>query len=293
MTDEGKSCGCKMAHSILMTVVVVAIFGLLYMNLAKPAASIPAINPTIQVNQPDTQRNMLTVSGNAQLSVSPDEATVYISVVSDNKTAKLAQENDRVTSDSVMAALKAAGLKAADIETESYYLTKLEDWEVIPMPVARIEPAPGASDSSAGYITEKGRYVERGYRLTHTIKATTKQIEGIGDLIDAAVGAGANGVDSVTFGLTKESEKKVRADALVKSVEAAKEKAQSMSQTAGATLGKVSTISEQNFYYTPYEYNTRSNVALDGGMYSAAPKTIISPQKVEISSSVTLGYELK
>jgi uncharacterized protein len=235
-------------------------------------------NPTIQVQQPDYQRNTLTVSGNAQLTVSPDEASVYISVVSDNKTAKLAQENDRTTSDAVMAALRAAGLNASDIETQTYSLSKLDEY----VPV----------DINVMPISEKAKYVDRGYRLTHTIKATTKHTESVGDIIDAAVAAGANGVDSITFGLTKETEKKVRDDALAKATQAAKEKAQSLAQTAGAQLGKVITINEQNFYYTPYEYNVRSNVMLDSAS-GAVPPTAISPQKVEVTSSVGLVYEIK
>jgi uncharacterized protein len=283
MTDENKKCGCsKMAH-IAMGITLMAVIGLLLLNYSKPAGNTtPAFNPTIEVKSPDTQRNTLTVSGNAQLSVTPDKATVLISVLSDNKTAKLAQENNRDAADAVLAALKSAGLNASDIETESYSLSKLEDWEVkydnavagLPM------------DTEA----QKGKIIDRGYRLTHTIKATTRQIDKVGDLIDAAVGAGANGVDSISFGLSKEAEKKVRDDAMVAATQAAKEKAQRLSQSADAKLGKVITISEQSFYYTPYEYNVRSNIMLDGA--AGAPSTAISPQKVEVTSGVMLVYEI-
>jgi uncharacterized protein len=271
MTDENRSCGCSsMTHSILMTLAFLALAGLLYMDYAKPAATAaPPFNPTIEVKQPDYQRNTLTVSGNAQLTVSPDKAEVYISVVSDNKTAKLAQENNRAVADEVMSALKALGLNASDVETETYALSKLED-----------------------YDSEKGRYVERGYRLTNTIKATTRQIDKVGDIIDASVGAGANGVDQISFGLTKDAEKKVRDDAMVKATEAAREKAQMLAKSSGAEIVKVITVNEQNFYYAPYEYNYKGAVMMDSAA-GGAPPTAISPQKVEVTSSVNLVYEIK
>jgi uncharacterized protein len=285
MTDNGKSCGCSMTHSILMTVVMVAVIGLLYMNAVKPVGNnAPAINPTIQVNQPDSQRNTLTVSGTSQLTVSPDEAILYVSIITDNATAKQAQLNNRETADAVMSALKAQGLNASDIETDSYSLTKLEDYVPDILPKIDVNGMP---------IDQKYKYVERGYRLTHTLKATTRQIDKVGDLIDVAIGAGGNSVDQINFQLTKETEKKVKADALIKATEAAKEKAKSLAQSAGTSLVKVITVNEQNFYYTPYSsYNVRSNVAMDGGIASAAP-TVISPQKVEVTSSVGLVYEIQ
>jgi uncharacterized protein len=273
-------------HCAFAMIAVLVIAGLMFQFMVRGSNRSPMqINPIVQVQSPqDIQRNTLTVSGTSQLTVSPDEALLYISIVTDNKTAKMAQENNRVTADAVIAALRAQGLNASDIETDAYTLTKLEDY--VPYPDVMVGVP---SDINA----LKGKYVERGYRLTHTIKATSRQIDKVGDIIDASVGAGANGIDQITFELTKESEKKVRDDALMKATEAAKEKAQKLAQTAGAEIVKVISINEQNFYYTPYSaYNVRSNVAMDGGMASAAP-TVISPQKVDVTSSVGLVYEIK
>jgi len=221
MDDEKKYCGCcSTTHHILTALTILVMIGLLYLNLTKPIDNRqPVVNHTIEVKQPDYQRDTLTVYGNAQLTVSPDKAEIYISIVSDNKTAKLAQENNRVVANAVMAALKAQGIDASDIETETYYLARLEDG--------------GIRDYDAADIySGKDRIVDRGYRLTHTIKATIRQIDKVGDVIDATVRAGANGIENVVFGLTEESENRTRAEAMVKAVEAAKEKANKLSGRA-------------------------------------------------------------
>ena len=263
MTDETKSCGCSSKmHHVFAAILLIAVVGLLYLNANKEGA------PTVvQVDSGGLQKDTISVSGSAQITVAPDEALVYISVLTDNATAKVSQENNRVVTDAVMASLDGMGIGASDIETDSYSLSKLED-----------------------YDQESGKYIERGFRLTHTLKVTTKDIKGVGDIVDAAVGAGANGVDRVTFQLTKESEKAVRDQAMVKATQAAMDKAQSLAKTAGVGVGKAVSIQEQNFYYAPYEFNVRS--AMASGDAKLAP-TVISPQKVEVDSNVQLVYAIK
>ncbi|MFH0861564.1 MAG: SIMPL domain-containing protein [Candidatus Altiarchaeota archaeon] len=263
MTEETKSCGCSTkVYHVFFAVLMIAAVGILCMNANREA--VPKI---VQIDSMGLQKDTITVSGNAQITVAPDEAIAYISVVTDNATAKDSQENNRVVSDVVMSSLKGIGISPADIETDSYSLTKLEE-----------------------YDQESGKYLERGFRLTNTIKVTTRDIKNVGGIVDAAVGAGANGVDSVTFQLTKESEKTVRDQAMVKATQAAMSKAQSLAKTAGVGVGKAVSIQEQNFYYAPYEFNVRNTMV--AGDAKLAP-TVISPQKVEVTSSVQLIYAIK
>ena len=222
------------------------------------------VNPVIQAASTDT-RNTLSVSGNAQITVSPDEAYVYISVITNATTAKAAQDENRKTANDVIAALKQLGITGDNIETTTYNLQKLTEW-----------------------VDKEGKSVDNGYTLTHTLKVTTGDVEGVGKLVDAAVGAGANGVEQIDFGLTKASEKNVRDQALLNATTVAREKAERMAQAAGVKLVKVINVYESNYYYTPFEYNVRSNAA----DYAAAAPSQITPQKVDVSSSVQVIYEI-
>ncbi len=235
---------------------IVAIVGLIV------AVIVMAVKPNSAVNE-----NM-AVSGNAELSVSPDQAEVYINVVSEALTAGEAQTANKEISNKVIAALKNLGIDEKNIETSNYYLSKKQEWEY-----------------------KEQKYTEKGYILTHTLKVTTTDVQNVGKFVDAAVGAGANGIDRINFGLTKATEKDVRAQALVKATQAAKEKAQSLAETAGVKLGKVTGISESNFYYTPYVYNVRNNYDAGAGIAMDEAESI-SPQKVDVTSSVQITYAI-
>lgn len=261
--DE-KKLGChpqygSMLFGVVGLLVVIAV--LLAVNMYKPVEFKPVVN-----TGSTTVQNTLSVSGNALLSAAPDQAIAYINIVTDDENAKTAQSANRETSNAVVDALKSWGVDTSSIETDSYSLSKKQEW-----------------------VKENGTYVDVGYRLTHTLKVTTERVDEVGDMVDVAVNAGANGVDGVTFSLSKDKEKQVRDQALERAITAAKEKAQRMASTAGVTLGKVTSVSEQNFYYTPYEYNTRNSYNDLAAMAAPSP---ISPQTVEVSSSVSLAYEL-
>lgn len=215
------------------------------------------------------QRDSMSVSGTSELSVSPDEAQIFINVLTDAKTAKEAQNQNRETTANVMTALKAAGITAGNIETTGYNLYKRTEWN-----------------------KTSERYVEVGYELTNTIKVTTSDINNVGSLVDLAINAGANGVDHVSFTLTKDAERKAKADALLKATVAAKDKAENLATTLDIKLGKVLSVQESNFYYTPYDYYNQGLVNYKADMGMSATGNTISPQKVDVRSTISITYQL-
>jgi uncharacterized protein YggE len=236
-------------------VTLFAIAGLIVVAL-----SLTLVKPGMQ------DRSTMSVSGTSELTISPDKAEAYISIVTEADTAQAAQDQSKGITDKVISALKGMGLKDEDIETSNYYISKKTEWN------------PKLEKSE-----------EKGYILTQTLKVTTTDISKVGNIVDAAVNAGANGVERISFGLTKETEKTVRAQALTKATEAAKDKGKNMAQAAGVTLGKIVSISESNFYYSPYVANVKNEIAIDNSMR----QSIIPPEKVDVSSSVQLLFEIK
>ena len=135
------------------------------------------------------------------------------------------------------------------------------------------------------------KQLDRGYQQITTIKITTKKLDAVGDVLDAAVQAGANSVQDVSFSLTPESEATYKEQALASAAKVAKSKAQTLASASGATLGRITSLSENSYNVQPYYYNTRS-VAMDASAGSEKAPTPISPEKVSLSVSVTIGYEL-
>lgn len=211
----------------------------------------------------DQQRNTISVSGNGKVSTQPDKAEIYVKVNTEGTTATAARDSNSELSNKVINALTAEGIPKKDIETNYYYLDKKQEWD-----------------------EGMKKYVDKGYEVNHVLKVTTTDLDKVGGLLDTAVNAGANGIDRVSFGLTDEKQREVSKEALKMASAEAENKAESIADSVGVNLGKIITVSESNYYYTPYEFS--------GAAYekAEAPRTSILPQTLEVSASVGLVYEI-
>ena len=220
-------------------------------------------------NSVNTQREIISVSGKSEITVSPDEAEIYLKIVTKNNDAKLAQNENKELSNKVIAALKEQGVNEKDIQTQNFRL-----------------------DENYRYIYEKElKEGELRYEATHTIKVKTSNLDSVGKLVDLAIDAGANGVDSVNYVLSDEKQKEVRAQALEKAIIAGREKAVSMTKTLGVDLGKVTNVQESNYYYTPYRFESNVKVMADG--VADAGSNYFAPQDVVVQSTVQLQFEIE
>ena len=212
------------------------------------------------------QKNSISVSGNAKLEVDPDQAEVFLRIETFNEKADNAKNENAKISDTVVKALKKEGIKDNEIETASFYLSPRYRWD-----------------------QNSNKNILEGYTATKILKVTTTEIEKAGKIIDTAVDSGANGVDSVRFGLTKEKQKEVSGEALIRASQVAKEKAESLANSVGVNLGKVISIQESNFNYVTYDYAPR----MDMMEAAKSAPTQIEPGKVEVDAFVSIAYEIK
>lgn len=251
-------------HEKTNLLAVISIAGLVIALIVLATFNKPVVNVS---STGGIEQNTLSVSGNAELTVAPDKAEIYLGIVTEGATAKEVQDDNKILADKVIDALKRAGIKKDDIETSNYYLSKKTEWD----PSLR-------------------KSVDKGYILTHTLKVTTDDIEKVGKLVDTAVSAGANQVQRISFGLSKKKEKEVRDEALKRAGEVAKDKAESVASSLNIRLGKIKSVQESNFYYAPFEYAPRP-AGIEKAVI-AEIETPISPQKVEVRSSINLVFEI-
>lgn len=214
------------------------------------------------------QKNTVSVSGQAEMSVDPDQAELYVKIETTKTTAKPAKDENSETSEAVESALRKQGVKKEDIETHRY----------------SIRP-------NYRYDRDDGQSHLTGYTVTNVLKVTTNDMEDIGDIIDAAVDAGANGFEQITFGLSDEKQKDVNAAVLLKASDEAKDKAESLAKNLDVSLGKLSSISESNFYYAPYAYPMAD--VEQAVMAGAKAAVSINPQDVTVRATVNLAYEIE
>jgi uncharacterized protein YggE len=157
----------------------------------------------------------ITAVGTGSVSVAPDRAAFTFGTVSQASTAAaaLAASSGNVTR--IVDALRKAGVARADIQTSEVSLSPRTD--------------------------ENGTAIV-GYMATNSVTATMRKIADAGDVIDAAVGAGANQVYGPNL-LASDQDAAYR-NALKAAVAEARAKAETLASAAGLKLGRITTIAE-------------------------------------------------
>jgi len=207
------------------------------------------------------QQNNIVVSGSDDISVESDMAEVYIKVLTLEKTASEARDENAKISSKVTDSLIKLGIKKNQIETSSFNLYKKEEWNP---------------------KTEQQEF--KGYELTHVLKITTEELNQVSMIIDRSIDDGANGIGNVVFGLTDEKQSTVKEEVIHTAAKKAAEKAKILSKSLNVKLGKISSISESNYIQQPYYMPTMAE--------SFVKETPISPGKVEVSALVTITYKI-
>jgi uncharacterized protein YggE len=251
----------KKDNSSLVNILAV---GLLIVALVLAFSSKSTINVA---SSGQIQKDTISVSGQAEMSVDPDQAELYVKIETTKTSAKLAKDENSQISAAVESVLRLKGITTKDMETSRYQIYPKYEYD------------PDTRKSSIS-----------GYTVTNVLKVTTTNLDKVGELIDAAVDAGANGFERIVFGLTEEKQKDVNAQVLLKASDEARAKAISLTQNLKVRLGKLSSISESNFYYAPYEY---ARAEADFGIAKAGAAVSISPQKVDVRATVNLAYEIQ
>jgi uncharacterized protein YggE len=122
------------------------------------------------------------------------------------------------------------------------------------------------------------------YHLSHSIQVTLRDLERVGKLLAAVIGAGANTISGVNF--TVEDPGALVEEARQEALQDARSKADRMAETLGAVLGQPVLVEEiGSGYATPVE--RASGVAAPD---VAAPP--ISPGSFSVSVSVQVVYRL-
>lgn len=203
-----------------------------------------------------TGARQVTVVGSGQVQGVPDTLTadVAIEVVAPDVTAAMNQAGDR--QQSVISALTAGGIDAADISTTEVSLQ------------------PQYGDNSA--IT--------GYRASNSIRVTIRKLDAASSALTAIVNAGGNNtrINSVSYSI--EDDSKLVADARARAFNDARNRAQQYAELSGLSLGTVISISETAGGSAP-----PPPMPMPGAMAAAVP---LQPGQQTVSFAVTAVWEL-
>jgi uncharacterized protein YggE len=188
------------------------------------------------------------------VNVTPDRASFAFGTVSQATTANAALTACSQSVARVIAALKKAGVAQADIQT------------------ADVSLSPRMNDKGDAIV---------GYTASNTVTATIKKLGDAGDVVDAAVGAGADQVSGPNL-LVSDQDAAYRT-ALKAAVADARAKAETLATASSSTLGKITAIVEGGGA-VPVPFQVAA-----GAKDSSVP---IEPgiQKIEATVSVTFAF---
>ncbi len=224
--------------------------------------ALPAAVAAQEAEDPRT----LTVSATAEVEREPDQATLSLAVETEGETAAVAAQRNAEAMEAVVAAIRGAGIARDRIRTQGYQLHPVY--------------ARATREDVEPRIT--------GYRALNTVRVEIDSIARVGRVIDAAIGAGANRVSGLVFGL-RDYESAQR-EALQRAVEMARVEAEVIASAAGERLGPPLSIHS-------------GGVArpVSGPMYdmrAMAVEAMAAPTPVEggtltVMASVTIVYRLE
>ena len=165
----------------------------------------------------------ITVVGTGKVNLVPDVAQVNVGAEGRSDTVSEAKAEVDRQMVAINAALKKMGIDEKDIQTSHYSI----HYERELKPVMQEGPI-GESQG--------------GYRVSNMLRVTVRDVERAGDVLDAAVEAGANQVQGVTFTVSDESS--WQGQAREKAISDAEARAAELAGLAGVELGAVQSVSE-------------------------------------------------
>lgn len=205
-----------------------------------------------QVIAPSREKT-ISVTGTATTSVDPDRLNIQFGVETQAKTASEAIDSNNEAMNQVVDAIKKLGITEDEIHTSTFNIYPIYD---------------SITDPKTGVYV---RSELTGYRVSNILSVTTEKLTIGGDVIDAAVQAGANRVDSISFALSSEKQLAVQDDLIGKAVMNAKSKAEKGLDPLGQKIIGVKLVSLSDFSYPPppIPYYSRADAGLE--MKASAP----------------------
>jgi len=198
--------------------------------------SVSALNTgneaTAQVTENSSQERTISVTGTASTSAEPDLLVITFGMETQEKTAKEALDANSNEMNDVVTAIKAVGIAEDEISTSQFSIYPVYD-------------------SFEDPETKRWTQELRGYQVTNTISVKTAKLDLAAEIIDGAVTAGANRVDSVYFTLSPETQTNLKDSMIEQAIANAKTKAEKALSPLDYTIVGVKAVSLSDFVMPP------------------------------------------
>lgn len=226
--------------------------------LALTALTAPAAAAEVQIQ---AQAPVVELTVSETVNSTPDVAQVGTGVTTRAQSAKEAVRLNAVAMQKVVDRLKALGIAPNDIQTSNFNL-----------------------NAQFTYPNGGGQPVFAGYEATNQVTAKLRQIDKVGDALDALVAAGATNINGPSF--TLDDDTAAQQAARSRAMQRGQTMAQDYARMAGYTGVKLLEVSEsvQEGPLPPQPIAFRAQLA--------QAKTPIEPGEVGSTVNLTVKYEM-
>jgi uncharacterized protein YggE len=170
-----------------------------------------------QTDDNDSPKSTLSVSGSGVVTLSPDIAYVTIGVHTEGSDASdVVAENNQDTQ-AVIDSLESLDINPQDIQTTNFSIFPQQQFDENGRPT--------------GEIT---------YMVDNSVFVTVRELDNIGEVLNAAVEAGANSISGIQFDVEDRTD--AIAEAQAAAVQNAQSQAENLAQAAGIELGQIISI---------------------------------------------------
>ncbi len=204
----------------------------------------------------------IEVYGRASVLVEPDRAIITFGVELTEADAQTAQTKANENINAAVDAIKALGIEATDIQTDSISIRR-------------------------AYSYTDGEEKEIGFTASTQLNINVRDLTQAGEIIDAGISAGLNTIDGVTLMSSRQAE--LYNQALEQAYQNAHAKAELLAKAASTELrGPISIDEESN----SYSYVTRANATFTEDSVSGSGSTSISAGQIEISAALSATFAI-
>jgi hypothetical protein len=216
-----------------------------------PSGSTPDASPQVRT---------ITVGGTGRVAVRPDLADLRIGVTVTEPSIEDARAGSARALTAVLERLKGLGIAERDLQTSIVAVSPAYDY---------------SSNTNPPRLT--------GYTITNLVAVVVRDIDRVGDAIDAALAVGATTIDRIAFRV--EDQSAAEAQAREAAMADAKGRAETLAAAAGVAIAGVAAIVEAGAatpYPTPFAEMAK--------MAASDASTPIEAGMNEVSATVTVTY---
>lgn len=204
----------------------------------------------------------ISVQGSGAAYAKPDMASASAGIESRGTTPDDALAANTKAMTAIMAAIKRHGIAERDIETSQFSVN----------PVYAQQPGP------------RGAMTVEGYQVTNQVTVRLRDMDKLGELLSALVGAGANRLNGVSFDIAEPA--KLQDEARKAAMVDAKKRADLFAAAAGVTVKRVLSIAEGGGFAPPQPMALRA-------MKAGADSVPVAGGEQSVSANVSVVYEIE